>query len=285
MATGQQIVNWIKQFEGLRDNSGSKMWHLCGFPQFVNYAWCGATRLAAEKALGIDLSSFISPREELYVPDWVNGAREAKIWTPSVNSKVGWPVIFDWEGGEDGPASHADHVGTVVSNNPRLPYIYAIGGNTSDGVHMNLQRGVFIRRRYRTEIMGTVNIDKWLTSPKPPAKPKPVSNKLAEDGKFGTLSTKALGASDGEISSQPNDLKSNQSALLTATYAPLKKARGSKAIAKLQRKLGIKDDGYFGPGTIKALQRFLGFKGKDVDGYFGPKTAKATQHALNTGRL
>lgn len=42
----------------------------------------------------------------------------------------------------------------------------------------------------------------------------------------------------------------------------------------------IKEDGSFGPETIKALQIELGLTGADVDGSFGPKTIRALQAAI-----
>lgn len=42
----------------------------------------------------------------------------------------------------------------------------------------------------------------------------------------------------------------------------------------------IKEDGSFGPETIKALQVALGFTGSAVDGSFGPQTIKALQAAI-----
>lgn len=57
---------------------------------------------------------------------------------------------------------------------------------------------------------------------------------------------------------------------------------GSAAIAELQRRLGVTDDGLIGPDTIHAWQHRLGVT---ADGYLGPETAAAIQTALNEGRL
>ncbi|MBB6333628.1 peptidoglycan-binding domain-containing protein [Schaalia hyovaginalis] len=57
---------------------------------------------------------------------------------------------------------------------------------------------------------------------------------------------------------------------------------GSAAIAELQRRLGVTDDGILGPDTIRAWQRRLGVT---ADGYLGSATATMIQRALNEGRL
>lgn len=46
----------------------------------------------------------------------------------------------------------------------------------------------------------------------------------------------------------------------------------SAQVKALQKQVGAKQDGIMGPNTIKALQKYLGFTGKDVDGKIGPKT-------------
>lgn len=44
----------------------------------------------------------------------------------------------------------------------------------------------------------------------------------------------------------------------------------SAQVKALQKQVGAKQDGIMGPNTIKALQKYLGFTGKDVDGKIGP---------------
>ena len=54
---------------------------------------------------------------------------------------------------------------------------------------------------------------------------------------------------------------------------------GSNTVRALQKWLGIKQDGDWGPATSKALQKKLGVT---QDGYFGPNSMKALQKYLNT---
>jgi Transglycosylase-like domain/Putative peptidoglycan binding domain len=55
----------------------------------------------------------------------------------------------------------------------------------------------------------------------------------------------------------------------------LKKGDRGKAVASVQRKLGLKADGVFGAGTLKAVKRFQRSKGLTADGVVGPQTRQA----------
>lgn len=291
MPTRQQSVDWTEQYVGRRDNAGAFMWRLAGMPQFTGSPWCGATIVACHKAIGIHLD-WITDREMIYVPSIVLRAREAGLWQPSKKSKVGDLICCDWDGHQDSPAQNADHVDRVVHNDPSLPYVTTIDGNTSDGVHFNAARGVFIRRRLRTEIMGSVDLSKWFdgkgTTPVKPSHGK----HIAVDGYFGPASVKAAQITaglhaDGIISGQPVTIQTsrrNREALEvcwpTIQYVKPHGASGSQFIAYLQKHCGVKDDGYFGPKSRRALQKKLGVK---VDGVVGFGTAKALQRDVNDG--
>ena len=57
---------------------------------------------------------------------------------------------------------------------------------------------------------------------------------------------------------------------------------------RLQRWLGVEEDGQIGPATTKALQKQAGLTGKNVDGEWGPITTKALQKYLGvkqTGKM
>ena len=63
-------------------------------------------------------------------------------------------------------------------------------------------------------------------------------------------------------------------------------AGGSDTIRVLQRKLGVKADGYYGETTIKAHQRWLkkmGYYTGALDGYHGTQTNVAVCKALAAG--
>ncbi len=61
---------------------------------------------------------------------------------------------------------------------------------------------------------------------------------------------------------------------------------GSSVVKALQAKIGTGIDGQFGPGTVKALQRWLNGKlglSLDDDGFYGPATSRAVGAALDKG--
>jgi hypothetical protein len=55
----------------------------------------------------------------------------------------------------------------------------------------------------------------------------------------------------------------------------LRKGDRGKAVAAVQRKLGLKADGVFGSGTLNAVKRFQRSKGLTADGVVGPQTRRA----------
>lgn len=58
----------------------------------------------------------------------------------------------------------------------------------------------------------------------------------------------------------------------------LRKGDQGDSVKELQRALGIKDDGFFGPATRNAVQAFQAGHGLVVDGLVGPTTWKALGH-------
>lgn len=108
---------------------------------------------------------------------------------------------------------------------------------------------------------------------------------LLLDGWFGSKTARVLQARlgttvDGVISSQWTGTPA-RTKYLTA-FEWVDKAKGSKALAAVQRRLGVSDDGILGPDTTRAWQRRLGVLD---DGSFGPRTTAALQRALNEGRI
>lgn len=121
--------------------------------------------------------------------------------------------------------------------------------------------------------------------PVPEPTPDPVpSGKLDVDGVFGPLSVSAMqtwlkSIVDGEISNQVKSLAKYFRSVTAVSWG----IGGSLCVTKLQAKVGASQDGYIGPETVKALQKYLvgrGFK-IDIDGYWGPETSKAFQKYLN----
>ncbi len=291
MTARSEVTDWIKdEWVGYRDNSGAKVWDLYAPNDYTPASYCGAGQGMVAKHFGLDCSPTTHQRI-IYVPYVVLDAREAGKWIYSKDSKPGDWVCFCWSGGyHNQGASHADHIGMILSNNPALSYVYTLEFNTTSGLGSGA-RGCFIRRRDRSFIMGCVDrshaYSGGVTVPTPPKKhhPKPKKGKLAVDGVVGTQTTIALGAKDGVLSGQPPTIRTshNVAETLAACWPTMQYGwGGSRAIARLQRKCGVHADGYFGPRSIVALQRHLGVKADGLPGY---GTVKALQRALNEGEL
>lgn len=112
-------------------------------------------------------------------------------------------------------------------------------------------------------------------------------NKITVDGFWGAKTTKKAQEvfncpiKDGIVSNQNKDripyLQNCQAS--SWEFVPASKLKnGSDLIRKIQAKVGVKADGFFGEKSTKALQKFLGVK---ADGLFGPTSVKAFQTWLN----
>lgn len=99
---------------------------------------------------------------------------------------------------------------------------------------------------------------------KPSQKPNP-SNKITEDGIWGPSTTRkaqeVFGTPiDSIVSNQYSSYKDKNEGLLSTTFewekTPSK--NGSQLIKAIQKKVDVKADGFIGPDTIRAMQRWLG---------------------------
>lgn len=117
---------------------------------------------------------------------------------------------------------------------------------------------------------------------------KDALNKLKIDGVGGATTIKAWQAAlgttqDGVISGQFYKEWKYFSGIQSVTW----EKTGSELVKAVQRKVGAKVDGYWGPNTSKAIQKFLIKKGFNVgpegaDGYFGTNSVKGLQNSLNS---
>lgn len=94
--------------------------------------------------------------------------------------------------------------------------------------------------------------------------------KITVDGQWGTNTTKkaqaVFGTSiDGIVSNQLSAYKSQNPGIVGSFQWEGSKRGGSDLIQAIQRKVGVTADGYIGPGTIRAMQAWLGC---GQDGYF-----------------
>lgn len=119
---------------------------------------------------------------------------------------------------------------------------------------------------------------------------KTTSTKLAVDGVGGPATIKAWQAAlgtyqDGVISGQLQGNWKYFSGIHSVTW----ERTGSQLVKAIQKKVGATVDGYWGPATSKAIQKFLIKKGFSVgadgaDGYFGTQSVKALQNSLNSSK-
>lgn len=120
-----------------------------------------------------------------------------------------------------------------------------------------------------------------------PIDPEPKSDAITVDGVWGPATTKKAQrvfgtAVDGKVSNQYSTYKSKNPGLSSSTFEWEDKPgkSGSSLIKAIQKKLGLKQDGYIGPNTIKAMQKWLG---TTQDGYVSKPSSmvKAFQKWLN----
>lgn len=112
---------------------------------------------------------------------------------------------------------------------------------------------------------------------------KEESGSLKVDGWWGVKTTKKLQKIfktplDGEVSNQDPKQKKYLLRADSGSWDFKGQGNGSDLIGAMQNHVGVKDDGFMGPKTIKAWQKVLGVK---VDGYMGEKTVSALQKWVN----
>ncbi len=109
------------------------------------------------------------------------------------------------------------------------------------------------------------------------------SGDLKVDGWWGVKTTKKLQnifgtPVDGEVSNQDPAQKKYLLRADSGSWDFKGQGNGSDLIGAMQNHVGVKDDGFMGPKTIKAWQKLLGVK---VDGYMGVNTVTALQKWVN----
>jgi lysozyme len=92
-----------------------------------------------------------------YCPTMLQAAKDAKATVSKANAKPGDIVYFDWDGGV------SDHVGIVVSANPKSSTMQTIEGNADGGI-------VAMKTRNYTTIVGVAR-PKYGAEPEPAPKP------------------------------------------------------------------------------------------------------------------
>ena len=116
--------------------------------------------------------------------------------------------------------------------------------------------------------------------------------KLAVDGSWGKdctrKSQKVLGTTiDGIVSNQPSVNKKYLPNVYTGSWEFKSSGydAGSSLVRAIQKLVGAKVDGWFGPDSVKKTQQFLEKKGYytgEIDRSMGPKMVKAWQRYINS---
>lgn len=116
---------------------------------------------------------------------------------------------------------------------------------------------------------------------------EPSGSEINVDGDWGVKTTKKAqrvlrtSTVDGIVSNQNNMMMKNLPNCRLASWDFVKKSKlknGSELVRAIQKKIGVKADGFFGMNTILAFQKFLSV---DQDGYVGGETVRAFQRWLN----
>lgn len=265
MVSVAQTIAWFHDWLGYRDNAGTKIWMLGEAPHWPGSAFCGKTQEVCCNQLKLTLAPTTDARI-VYVPNVVVDAKNANKWITSYQSHTGDWVIFDWL--LSGKRDHlADHIGMILRNDPSLPYVDTIEGNTNDS-NNNGPRGIFIRRRYRIDIMGCVDRQHAYTDAPTPVPPV------------------AAVPSDQDLNKWLDE--SHRKALQSALGVAVDGIVGRETITALQKSLGSTADGVISAPSsrlVVLLQKKAGLSGSDIDGILGPKTAKAVERLIDEGKL
>ena len=144
--------------------------------------------------------------------------------------------------------------------------VYTIEGNTSSESGVVANGGAVVKKSYDLTSnyiagYGRPNYGVAMNDKELPTKKK----KLTVDGKWGRGTTvkaqEVFGTIiDGVVSNQYLKYKSDNPGLLSTTFKWEEKPdkNGSELIKAIQKKVGVKADGFIGPNTIKAMQKWLG---------------------------
>lgn len=263
MVSVSQTIAWFDDWIGYRDNSGTKIWMLGKEPHWPGSAFCGKTQEVCCNQLGLTLLPTTDARV-VYVPHVVEDAKAANKWITSYKSHTGDWVIFDWlySGRRDGLA---DHIGMILRNDPSLPYVDTIEGNTNDASN-NGPRGIFVRRRWRVDILGCVDRQHAYSNNVTPVTPVlPVS-------------------ADQDLNKWLDE--THRKALQAALQVDVDGIVGKDTITALQKKIGTAADGVISaPASrvVVALQQKLGLPKSEQDGILGPKTGVALETFIDNG--
>lgn len=212
-----------------------------------------------------------------------NSAKKAgAVLANKRGARPGDLVIFDWAN----VAGPCDHIGIVEAN--MGSHVQTIEFNTSNASNTN-GGGVYRRTRDWSVVQAVIRPPYGGGSSSTP----PAPGKLAVDGWWGSGTTTALQGFfgtpvDGVVSGQNRIYRARNQGLTTG-WEWTSNPGGSRLITKIQKKVGARPDGIFGPETANRLIKyFAGRSGATVmDGKLDAMsiTIKAMQRSLNDGKF
>lgn len=281
MATARQIVAKAASQIGTKESPAKsnktkygKWFGMNGQPwcdMFVS--WCAA-QVGAGKIVG----------KFAYTPSHAAWFKKQGAWLGRTTRPKAGDIVFFAN------SKRICHVG-IVEKRISASKVQTIEGNTS--VTSNDNGGAVMRR---TRTLGTVGSSWYIAGyarPKYAAKAtetasKPASKQaLAVDGYWGRKTTTAL---QKLLGTKPDGIVSNQAAsdfkrvnaggLDTASWRMGR--GGSDVIRALQKRCGVKADGYFGAKSCRALQKRLKVA---TTGRADKTTVRALQRAINARKL
>ena len=263
---GSKYGRWMAEITGEDWMAGTsvEIWWCCMF-----VSWCLAHG-------GVEMDGFPSQNTDLALN---GGARKYAVDRESV--RYGDIVIFNWDWD-----SATDHIGFATGefDGYGFPTIEGNVGNAVKEKYRQMGNVAYILRPPYSGygVIGDNN---------PSVTTDPRNNR---DG--GTLDIDGIGGwntiidwqnqlgtfEDGRISGQRKCNQENFWGMCNIDYGN----GGSQLIEAVQRKVGAKVDGDWGPETSRKIQEWLVNNGYNIkiDGYFGRESVKALQQSLNDGK-
>ena len=261
---GSKYGRWMAEHTGEDWMAGPswEIWWCCMFVSWVLYT------------AGVRCAGFPSQNTDVALN---NGARAHLVDKSQI--RRGDILIFDWNFSTEA----TDHIGFATSP-ARDGYVATIEGNVGNAVAERVRDLSTIRYVVRPDYEGQA------ATPKGDVVTPDYDAELAIDGSAGHLTIhklqEALGTyADGVVSGQLADSYQYRRNVYSVEHDG---GSGSPLVEALQAKVGAAVDGLWGEETSRRLQEYLIAKGypcgeDGADGYFGPESVRALQRCLNDG--
>ena len=203
------------------------------------------------------------------------GARKNEV--AKSNIKRGDILIFDW----NFATTSTDHIGFATAS-PSNGCVKTIEGNVGNAVKEKVRPLSSIRYVIRPSYAAS-----YETEVIRPNGPSQNGKKLDVDGYAGyntifELQTQLGTYADGIVSGQIRRNYEYFENVVSVSFG----GEGSAMVKAMQAKVGAEVDGYWGSATSAKVQDWLSKQGYEckADGYFGPESVKALQRSLNDGK-